>query len=139
METKTNMSHNKQNTNKQLLHPRAPKVQCCHVRARTRCCVIYVLHQTSPCDRFMQHNIENTGQGELNKQSAYGLRACTDVANSIPSTVSLNVVKDPSHMHLTDKNVGACVCVWHVCLCACVWHAKTNESQLIPLILTTPY
>ena len=66
-----------------------------------------MLRSTSPCDRFMQHNIEHKGQGELSKQSSYGLCACTDVANFIPSTVSLNVVNDPSHIHWTNKRARA--------------------------------
>ena len=43
----------------------------------------------------MQHNIEHQRQGENNNQYAYDLYAVADVANFIPSTVSLNVVKAP--------------------------------------------
>ena len=74
---------------------------------RSRCCVIYVSRRPSPCDRFMQHNIEHKGEWDYNNQSAYDLRTCTDVANFIPSTVSVNVVKDPWHIHWTDKSARA--------------------------------
>ena len=67
---------------------------------RSRCFEIYVSRLISPCDRFMQHNIKRKGQGELNKLSTNGLCACTDVETFIPSTISLNVVEDPWHMHL---------------------------------------
>ena len=52
----------------------------------------------------MPHNIEHKGEGDYNKQSAYSLCACADVATFIPSTVSLNEVKVgyrfPSILHM---------------------------------------
>ena len=74
---------------------------------RSRCCVVYVFRLPAPSDRFMRHNIEHKGQGEHDNQSAYELCSCTDVANFIPSTVSLIVVKDPWHMHWTNKSARA--------------------------------
>ena len=71
---------------------------------KSRCCVIYVFRLPTSCARFLQHNIEHKGQGEHNHQSASYLRTCTDVANMIPSTVSLNVVKDLWHIHLVNKS-----------------------------------
>ena len=119
-------------------NPRARQSSMLACAWRSRCCVIYVFLGTSLCDRFMQHNIEHKGQGEHNKWAAYGFCACTDVANFIPSTVSLNVVKD-SDICIWKKCMCVRVRVWYVCLCARVRHARSNENWLIPLILTNPY
>ena len=120
------------------VRPPCPQSSMLAYAWRSRCCVIYVSRRPSPCDTFMQHNIEHKGEGDYNNQSAYDLRTCTDVANFIPSTVSVNVVKDPCHIHWTDKTARAyaqhSTMRWHTKLQESNW--KTLKTRLIPLIVT---
>ena len=99
----SNVTHQTKHEQANASDPRAPQIQCWHAREGAGC-VIYAFRLASACDRFMQHNIELNGHGGHNNKSAYGVRACTGVANFIPSTVSLQVVKDPCHMHSTNKS-----------------------------------
>ena len=129
------MSHNKRNTSKQLFKFPRPRSSMLACDWRSRCCVIYVFRQTPPCVRFMQRNIEHKGEGDYNNHSACDLRTCTDVANFIPSTVSVNWVKDPWHIHWTDKRAYAQHSAMrrHTKLQESNW--KTLKTRLIPLIV----
>ena len=113
---------NKAQINK-CVRPPCPRNSMLACAWRSRRCVVYVFRLTSPCDRFLQPNIEHKGQGEHTTHTAHGVRTCADVANFLPSTVSLNVLKDPWHMRRRERNqlpeLWVCVCGMHDCVRVC--------------------